>query len=273
MTQVIDRSYQLGTFRDNEDSLRRLKRQAEIALDLEFQQLAAAGLQSGQRVLDVGCGPGLISLQIARRNAPSRLVAADCNEISVAEASRQLRDAGVPAEVKMTNLYDPAVSELGSFDFVYARFVLQHLSEPQLALVNLRGCLAEGGRLCLCDVDDRWLSVEPSPPELATFLGRVGRAQASRGGDRQVGSKLAHYLQRSGFEDIRCTGLLLSTDMIGKEAFCDLVFGYKLEVIPANELTEARRELECIKEAVHSPYGWAGVVALFVSGSVASQVN
>jgi SAM-dependent methyltransferase len=194
----------------------------------------------------------------------------DCNEISVAETARQLKDAGFPADVRMANLYDPSVAELGKFDFVYSRFVFQHLSEPLLALANLRNCLAEGGRLCLCDVDDRWLSVEPAPPELASFLARVARAQAARGGDRHVGSKLAHYLQRAGYGEIRCTGLLLSSDMIGKEAFCDLVFGYKLEVIPAGELAEAREELECIKKAVHSSHGWAGVMALFISGQVAS---
>ncbi|XVN18522.1 GNAT family N-acetyltransferase [Pseudomonas corrugata] len=57
MVLIVDESYQLGTFRDNEDSLRRLKSQAGIALDLEFDHLRQAGLTQGQRVLDVGCGP------------------------------------------------------------------------------------------------------------------------------------------------------------------------------------------------------------------------
>lgn len=271
MSLVIDRSYQLGTFRDNDDSLRRLKRQASIALEFEFEHLAQAGLRPGLRVMDVGCGPGIVAEQILLRTAPRRLVAADCNETSVAETSCLLGGGRHPqAEVKQLNLYDPRLCEAGCFDFVYARFVAQHLSEPLMALDHLRACLAEGGRLCLCDIDDRWLSVAPEPQALRSFLDRVGQAQAQRGGDRQVGAKLAHYLHCAGYREVRSTGMLLTTEMIGKEAFCDLVLGYKLEVVPPDELAEARGEVARIKEAIHSPQGWAGVMAFFVSGE-ASQ--
>lgn len=267
MTLAVDSSYQLGTFRDNDDSLRRLKTQAGIVLDIEFEHMAQAGLRPHTRVMDLGCGPGIIATQIAKRANPSRLVAADCNEISLTETRRQLRAAGVEApEVKSLNVYDPDLAHAaGEFDFIYSRLVFQHLSEPLMALVNIRRCLSDQGRLCVCDIDDRWLSMAPEVKEFRSFLQRVESAQAERGGDRHVGSKLAHYLKRAGYVDIRSSMLLLTTDLIGKDAFCDLIFGYKLEVVRQAELDIARQEVQAIKNGIFAQDGWAGVGVFFVS--------
>jgi hypothetical protein len=134
----------------------------------------------------------------------------------------------------------------------------------------VRACLADGGRFCICDVDDTWLSVTPRPPALDSFLQRVARAQAARGGDRHVGGKLAHLLLRSGYSDIRSTAMLVSTELIGKQSFCDLVFGYKLEVVPAAELAVAREEVRAIEQQIMAPHGWAGIAVFFVSGRAGS---
>lgn len=267
MVLIVDESYQLGTFRDNEDSLRRLKYQAGIVLDLEFEHLRQAGLAQGQRVLDVGCGPGIITTQIALRAQPQWLLALDCNETSIEETRAQLSSAGVSdAQVRQCNLYDDALTEPEQFDFSYARMVFQHLSDPLSALRNVHRSLATGGRFCICDIDDRWFGAAPQPPELQSFLARVAGAQAARGGDRHVGSKLANYLEQAGYVDIRCSMLLVSTSLIGTAVFCDLVFGYKMEVIPEAELELARREMAAIKESIESPGGWAGIGVFFVSG-------
>ncbi|MFL6647904.1 MAG: class I SAM-dependent methyltransferase [Sulfurifustaceae bacterium] len=267
MTLAVDSSYQLGTFRDNEDSLRRLKTQAGIVLDIEFEHMAQAGLRRQARVMDLGCGPGIIATQIAKRANPRRLVAADCNDISLAETRRQLSAAGVvDAEVMNLNVYDPDLARAaGEFDFICSRLLFQHLSDPLNALVNIRGCLAEQGRFCICDIDDRWLGMAPEVKEFRSFLQRVASAQAERGGDRHVGSKLAHYLKRAGYADIRSSMLLLTTDLIGKDAFCDLIFGYKLEVVRAAEVEIARDEMRAIKNGIFTEDGWAGVGVFFVS--------
>lgn len=268
MATVVDESYQLGAFRDNEDSLRRLKKQAGVALDLEFDHLRQAGLTPGLRVLDAGCGPGIVTTQIAVRTQPARLVALDCNEISLAETRRQLDAAAIAsAEVRPGNVYDEHLAEAGGFDFAYTRLVFQHLSDPLKAMRNLRQTLSDGGRLCVCDIDDRWHGMAPDVPELGRFLDRARRAQARRGGNRHVGSELAHLLAEAGFRDIRCTMLLMSTSLIDSSDFCDLVFGYKLETIDETELADARAELQTIRSALDKPGAWAGIGVFFVSGA------
>jgi len=263
----VDDSYQLGTFRDNEDSLRRLKKQASVANDLEFEHIHAAGLEPGARVMDLGCGPGIISTEIASRSNPRKLVAVDCNDKSLSETRSQFERAGiVGAEVKNFNVYDENLSSQGPFDFIYSRLVFQHLSDPIRALANIRGCLADQGRFCICDIDDRWLNVVPETNEFKSFIKRVRDAQSNRGGDRGVGTKLPHYLKQAGFTDIKSSSLLVTTDLIGNEAFFDLVFGYKLEVIPESELEIATHELGVIKDSICSSNGWAGLGVFFVSG-------
>ncbi|QYF92628.1 class I SAM-dependent methyltransferase [Massilia sp. PAMC28688] len=267
MTSIVDNSYQLGYFRDNDDSLRRLKAQASIVLDQEIAHLRAAGLADHQHVLDIGCGPGIISSAIAMRTTPRRLVAGDVNDISIAETRRQFDTNGIAnAEVKQLNVYDESIAELGKFDFVYSRLLFQHLSDPIRAMANVRASLADQGRFCICDIDDNWLSIAPATPAFEAFIARAGQAQAQRGGDRHVGSKLASYMKQSGFADIQSSVLMVTTDMIGKDAFCDLVFGYKLECIPDAELATAREELDRIREHIFAPEGWAAVGVFFVSG-------
>lgn len=271
MNVMVDQSYRLGHFRDNDDSLRRLKKQAGVVLDLEFEHLRRAGLRDGTAIMDAGCGPGLIAAEIYRRANPSALVAADCNEISLSETRAQFASQNMTlAEVRQFNIYEPSPEKL-DFDFIYSRLVFQHLSEPLLALLNLKGALAAGGRLCICDIDDRWFAVSPAIPATEAFLERVRKAQECRGGDRHIGLKLPTTMSLAGFRDIRASALLLSTDLIGKEPFCDLVLGYKLEVVPKSELAAATEEIQKIKDSILTDNGWAAVAVFFVSGAAQEE--
>ena len=267
LSGTAERSYQLGKFRDNEDALRRLKRQAGIVTELEMDQLRAAGLRSGVRVMDLGCGPGIVAAEINRRFSPVSLVAADRNEVSLAEARRELRPQDNPnCEIIGLDVYDPVREDDPGFDFIYSRLVFQHLSRPLQALRIARERLRPDGIVCISDVDDRWLTVQPTLPEQEAFLGRVGEAQAGRGGDRRIGTRLPSLMYGAGFSNVRVRSMMLSTDLIGKEAFCDLVFGYKMEVLPVEELESAAAELGRIKLAIDGPNGWAGLSVFFVSG-------
>ncbi|MFC0402817.1 hypothetical protein [Paraburkholderia rhizosphaerae] len=51
----------------------------------------------------------------------------------------------------------------------------------------------------------------------------------------------------------------------------DLVFGYKLEVVPECELSAAEAEVKAIRETVMSPHGWGAVAAFFISGATPEE--
>mgnify|MGYP000379149974 CR=1 FL=1 len=103
-------------------------------------------LAAGQRLLDVGCGPGTITVDLAALVAPGQVVALE-REAAVLDEVKQLAKAR-----GLTNL-DCIVGDVyalgyedDAFDVVHAHQVLQHLSDPVTALREMRRVARPGGR-------------------------------------------------------------------------------------------------------------------------------
>jgi ubiquinone/menaquinone biosynthesis C-methylase UbiE len=90
-------------------------------------------LRPGLDLLDVGCGPGTITADLARRVAPGRVVGIDTSAAVLEEA----RAGGGDVEFRVGDLYRLDEPD-GAFDIVHAHQVLQHLADPVAALTELR---------------------------------------------------------------------------------------------------------------------------------------
>jgi 2-polyprenyl-3-methyl-5-hydroxy-6-metoxy-1,4-benzoquinol methylase len=101
-------------------------------------------LVNGRRLLDVGCGPGTLTVDLARRVAPGEVVGIDVVESVVTEASGYAEEAAVANVQFLVGDFRDAGLELGSFDVVHAHQVLQHLSDPIGALAAMRGLARPG---------------------------------------------------------------------------------------------------------------------------------
>jgi SAM-dependent methyltransferase len=88
------------------------------------------------------------------------------------------------------------------FDFIYARLVFMHLTDPQKALQSLRRVLKPGGRILIEDADRDCMFFEPAPSSLADFWKKVQDGQRRLGGDPNVGRKLTPYLKNNDFINI-----------------------------------------------------------------------
>ena len=99
-------------------------------------------LEPGMRLLDVGCGPGSISVGLALRVEPAPTVGMDASE-SVIETARSLAKAK-PARYltfEVGNIYEPHF-RAENFDAIFAHQVLQHLRRP----ASLSFCAASRAR-------------------------------------------------------------------------------------------------------------------------------
>lgn len=108
--------------------------------------IAALAPKPGERILDVGCGSGQTSMQLAKAVAPGgRVLAIDISAPLLDVARR--RAADVP-EITFAN-GDAQVFpfEPSSFDALYSRFGVMFFSDPAAAFANLRRALAPAGRL------------------------------------------------------------------------------------------------------------------------------
>ena len=118
---------------------------------LRARLLAAAAIQDGEHVLDVGCGCGETTIRAARAAGSGRAVGADFSRIQVAEARRLAAAAGV-ANASF-EVVDAQVHpfEAGIFDVLLSSFGVMFFDDPAAAFGNLRKALRRGGRLAfLC---------------------------------------------------------------------------------------------------------------------------
>jgi SAM-dependent methyltransferase len=131
--------------------------------------LAAAAIQHGEYVLDVGCGCGETTLLAARAAGSGHALGADFSRIQVAEARRLAAAAGV-ANVRF-EVADAQVHpfEAGVFDVVLSSFGVMYFDDPAAAFGNLRRALRRGGRLTFTC----WRTRDENPAFTAGFAEAV----------------------------------------------------------------------------------------------------
>jgi len=161
-------------------------------------------LRPGLDLLDVGCGPGTITVDFARRLAPGRVVGLDRALDVLPRARAEARAQGVSIELTAGDVYALPFAD-ASFDVVHAHQTLQHLEDPVRALVEMRRVLKPGGVVAVRDGDYASFAWAPHDPLLTRWLD-VYRAVARRNrGEPDAGRFLKGWAIAAGFRDIQAT--------------------------------------------------------------------
>ncbi|MDA4123720.1 MAG: class I SAM-dependent methyltransferase [Thaumarchaeota archaeon] len=159
---------------------------------------ARAGLSSGMRCVDLGCGGGEVTLKMARLVAPAgSVVGIDMDSVKLGLARKAAKERGL-TNVEFRRLPVQEWDEPGSYDVAYARFLLKHLSQPVALLRRMWTALRPGGLLIVEDADFDGLSSYPSNSGLRFFLRTYSRMIERRGGDHAAGRKLYSYFLEAG---------------------------------------------------------------------------
>lgn len=160
-------------------------------------------LRADQRLLDVGAGPGTITVDLAAR-------VAEVTATEVGEAELAL-SRGLAAERGLTNLeftvQDVHALDLPdeSFDVCHAHQVLQHVADPVQALRELRRVTRPGGLIAIRDSDYRAFAWWPLLPELDEWLDLYRTAARANGGEPDAGRRLLGWARQAGLTDITAT--------------------------------------------------------------------
>jgi ubiquinone/menaquinone biosynthesis C-methylase UbiE len=163
-------------------------------------------LRPGMRVLDVGCGPGSITVGLAAAVAPGEVLGIDLSDDVIAQAD------ALAAEKQVTNVrfargdvFVASLSEAG-FDVVYAHQVLQHLPRPVDALREMRRLLRPGGLVAVRDSDYGTCTWSPPDDRLGRWLALYHEVARRNGGEADAGRFLHGWVREAGLEVVRVSG-------------------------------------------------------------------
>lgn len=165
-------------------------------------------LKPGMALLDVGCGPGTITADLAVRVAPGRVVGIDRAVDVLNQAQTHARGrAGLPAALpgfSTADVYQLPFAE-AAFDVVHAHQVLQHLVDPVAALREMRRVLRPGGTVAVRDSDYSAFTWAPLDARLDRWLALYHAVTRRNRAEADAGRFLKGWALAAGFTHVRTT--------------------------------------------------------------------
>ncbi|HEY1863906.1 MAG TPA: class I SAM-dependent methyltransferase [Roseiarcus sp.] len=197
--QTIVGAYAIAGGKEGKERLDLLS-DAMRATTLEL--LESAGLKTGDRCLDAGCGGGHVALDMARLVGPTGHVMAvdfDPHVLELARADAREAKADNVEFVKA----DASSFDGGPFSFIHARYLLSHVSEPDRVFGCLKALLAPGGRMAIEDIDMSGAFCHPPEPAQDRFQALYTEAVRRGGADANLGRGLPAIALAAGLSDAR----------------------------------------------------------------------
>lgn len=163
-------------------------------------------LKPGVSVLDIGCGPGTITADIAERVAPGAVVAVDrsADVLDVARSESHRRNL-VNVTFATADVHGLAFPD-DAFDVVHAHQVLQHVADPVGALREMRRVCRPGGIVAARDADYAGFIWFPRLAALDLWRDLHQQAARANGGEPDAGRRLLSWALDAGFDDVTPTG-------------------------------------------------------------------
>lgn len=159
-------------------------------------------LQRGMCLLDCGCGPGTISIDLAKLVSPGHVFGIDLEPGQVRRAQNRARQQQqTNTSFGVASVYSPPFPD-GHFDLVFSRALFEHLREPVRALREIRRVLKRSGLVGIRSPDWAGWLIHPANPLLDEAFRLFKEIQIANGGNPYVGRALKGLLRESGFSNM-----------------------------------------------------------------------
>jgi ubiquinone/menaquinone biosynthesis C-methylase UbiE len=166
----------------------------------------APHLRAGMRLLDCGCGPGSITVDLAQAVAPGETIGIDLREDALAHGRALARERGiVNVTFQVASVYQLPYPD-GSFDAAFACAVLQHLAAPLRGLEEMRRVLRPGGVIGIVDGSSTTTFRYPTNPLLEKWDRLRALEREYNTGRPSDALQLRALLRQAGFVRTRASG-------------------------------------------------------------------
>jgi ubiquinone/menaquinone biosynthesis C-methylase UbiE len=196
---MMEKNYVL---RGGERGAERLRLLASVKWPTTKTLLAHAGLREGMHCLDIGCGIGEVTLAIAEWvGSAGRVVGMDVDERALKLARLESKRRGCNVKFRVGSAVD--LDESAAYDFVFARFVLTHLSKPEQALARMIEATRVGGVVVVEDIDFTGHFSFPACAAFERYVTLYQEVVRRKGGDSNIGPRLLGMCQDAGLHEIQ----------------------------------------------------------------------
>ncbi len=193
-----EKEYVLGT---DADELARLGFQHRLWSEQAYALWERAGFRPGQTILDVGCGPGFATLDLAQLiGNTGRVIGVDASDRFIGYLKSQITARG------MTNV-DVRVGDVqklelppASVDAAYARWVMCFVPDPDAVVAGVARALKPGGVFTIQDYFNYTaISLAPKSAAFDRVIAAVSKSWKQHGGDDDIVGRLPAILANNGF--------------------------------------------------------------------------
>ncbi|HVZ93945.1 MAG TPA: methyltransferase domain-containing protein [Phycisphaerales bacterium] len=196
------KEYVLGT---NEAEAARLGLQHQLWSAFAHETWELAGIGPGSTVLDVGCGPGFGSFDLARLVGTTGMVhavdesAAYIERLRAEAERRGIRN--ITAHVGDVQQLEKLPIKAGSIDAAFERWVMCFVADPEAVVRGVSGLLRVGGVFAVNDYFNyESMTLAPREPAFSRVIAAVGKSWRDRGGDPDVVGRLPGLLAKHGLK-------------------------------------------------------------------------
>jgi ubiquinone/menaquinone biosynthesis C-methylase UbiE len=200
----------------------------------------------GSRVLEAGCGIAAQTVHLARNNPEVQFISFDSSHTSIEIARKKVADEGLRnVKLEVADIYNLHYTA-GSFDHVFVCFLLEHLHDPQRALVGLKKVLKNGGGIVVIEGDHGSYYCHPKSAAADRVVQCLIDAQAHKKGNSLIGRQLYPLLVRAGYCETRVFPRMVYVDAskpelvegFTKKTFIAMIEGVREEALSLGFSTE-----------------------------------
>ena len=181
-------------------------------------ELLAAG--PGERVLDVGSGPGFFAAELLERVGPDGSVVGVDQSPDMLAAAKKRCEAFPNADFRQGDALSLPVED-AEFDAALSVQVLEYVEDATAALVEIRRTLRPGGRVVIWDTDWGAASWHSTDPERMRRVLRVWDEHLTH---PSLPRTLVARLRAAGFEDVTAEGHSFTTTELADDSFIGAMF-------------------------------------------------